>query len=102
MSKQIITSIINDLTKLHGKLNVTFTNESDYYAIKVSKHGFIIHYHCFYHDLFKPVCRVNGKEYFAHHCVDVTDTFPKWCEANEIDLDNLTREDKMLIRLVWG
>ena len=32
----------------------------------------------------------------------LTNTITKWAEENDIDLDNLTREDKALIKLVWA
>jgi len=33
---------------------------------------------------------------------EVTEEITQWAEENEIDLDNLSEDDKLLIKLVWG
>ena len=44
----------------------------------------------------------DGSSYWYIHGNDVTDEITKWAKDNDIDLDNLSEDDKLLIKLVWS
>ena len=44
----------------------------------------------------------DGEQYWYINGYDVTDEIKKWANERDIDLDNLTDIDKMVIKLEWG
>ena len=44
----------------------------------------------------------NGEKYWFINECNVTDEITKWAIDNNIDLDNLTEDDKILIKLTWA
>ena len=44
----------------------------------------------------------DGRQYWYINGHDVTDEIKKWANERDIDLDNLTDMDKMVIKLEWG
>ena len=58
----------------------------------------------YYHNLYGPALEtVDGSTkifYINNKCVNTI--FPKWLEERELDLKNLSEEDKMIIQFEWG
>ena len=44
----------------------------------------------------------NGRQYWYINGHDVTDKIHKWAKNRDIDLNNLTEMDKMIISIEWG
>jgi len=44
----------------------------------------------------------NGKKFWFINNYNVTLEISKWAKENKIDLDNLSEDDKLLIKLVWA
>ena len=44
----------------------------------------------------------DGSSYWYIRGNDITRKITKWAQDNNIDLDNLTNDDKILIKLVWA
>ena len=56
-----------------------------------------------YHRLDGPaIIRWDGSFLWFINDNDVTDEITNWAKDNDIDLDNLTNVDKVLIKLVWA
>ena len=55
------------------------------------------------HRLDSPaIVNPNGRNYWYINNLYVNDLLKSWAKENDIDLDNLTVEDKALIKLIWS
>ena len=44
----------------------------------------------------------DGSQYWYNNGHDITDEITEWAKDRDIDLNNLTKMDKMIISLEWG
>ena len=82
-----------------------YKNVNGYFLIRTNFNIFFVNplTTTFRHRLDGPaILYSNGEETWCINNHDVTDKITKWAEENNIDLDNLSEHDKLLIKLVWA